>query len=67
MSETARDFVILGEEQIPAGAMPRHIAIIMDGNRRWARLNGKSKTGTGRGRRFFPISPSTAGISVLNT
>ena len=24
------------------GTMPKHIAIIMDGNRRWARAKGKS-------------------------
>ncbi len=31
------------KEQIEKGKIPRHIAIIMDGNGRWAKSNGKSR------------------------
>jgi len=32
------------KDQIIPGRLPRHIAIIMDGNGRWARLRGKTRT-----------------------
>ncbi len=31
------------EPQLPPGALPRHIAIIMDGNGRWAELRGEDR------------------------
>lgn len=40
MSEISNHVVILNGEQIPAEAMPKHIAIIMDGNGRWAKKRG---------------------------
>ena len=29
----------------PAGKLPRHLAIIMDGNGRWAQRTGRARTG----------------------
>ena len=31
------------EEFLPVEDLPRHVAIIMDGNRRWARAQGKAE------------------------
>ncbi|MCX6099680.1 MAG: undecaprenyl diphosphate synthase family protein, partial [Candidatus Bipolaricaulota bacterium] len=31
-------------EQVSAGALPRHVAIIMDGNGRWAEARGLPRT-----------------------
>lgn len=38
--QTAESFAALG---VPADALPRHIAIIMDGNGRWAQQRGKPR------------------------
>ena len=37
----SRDAQLL--EEIDAARMPRHVAVIMDGNGRWAKLRGKPR------------------------
>src|SRR5271166_5578779 len=65
------DAVIEPVEAVPAAAtVPRHVAIIMDGNRRWAASNGlPAIEGHRRGMlslRRVVIAAAKAGIDVLS-
>src|ERR671926_1688098 len=44
------------ERSLPAGACPRHVGVILDGNRRWARSMGLSDVNTGHQRGADKIS-----------
>jgi short-chain Z-isoprenyl diphosphate synthase len=44
------------ERSLPAGACPRHVGVILDGNRRWARSMGLSDINTGHQRGADKIS-----------
>lgn len=43
MSSTEQDQALAGTSPTVAGHLPRHVAIIMDGNGRWAKRQGKSR------------------------
>jgi short-chain Z-isoprenyl diphosphate synthase len=58
------------EDSLPPGAVPRHVGVILDGNRRWARSMGLTDVNTGHQRGAAKISEllqwcTEAGVEVV--
>lgn len=68
-STSAKEPTTITNEQPSISPLPRHVAIIMDGNGRWAQAQGKSRTFGHRtgGERIRPLVTecATLGIEVL--